>query len=309
MRLKTFFGTTALAMSMIFFNAEAQEDIFTSDVGSVDISDPADHPRPFFFNTFVDATGKAKINNTFFKGDQFQFAIANFEGGSVFYYNPCYIEGAAASLAYTETYYGWKDNPWYGQDHFQTASLSFSAFTKRLDKWFWRAQVQFNLDGWEWDSDYLFYNILLWGRYEICSNWGIHLGFFAETGMQIDRIYPIIGFDWQIAERWKLSAVFPFDVALKYLLTESWTLSIAGRAFDSRHRVNKKQSHAGYLARYLNTGAEFMIRYERGAFEANIHAGSTLGGVYRISDRHNKNAHHYKLDPVGYAGAEIDVKF
>lgn len=309
MRIRKFLTIVALTLGLATNSAEAQLDIFPADVGSDEVDEQDLKPTPFFFNTFVDGVGKAKINNTYFKGDKFQFAIANAELGLVCYYNPCYTEGITTSIAYTETYYGWRENPWFDQEHFQTTSLTFSGFSKRLDRWFWRGMVQFNIDGWNWDGDYAFYNFMMWGRYTLCQDWGIHVGFFAETGMRIDRVYPVIGFDWQISEKWKLNAVFPFDMSLQYAWTKHWTVSLAGRTFDSRHRVNKKNANRQYLARYTNGGIEMMIKYEKNGLTANVHAGSTLGGVYRLSNHDNRDPHHYKLDAAGYAGAEIDVRF
>ena len=61
--------------------------------------------------------------------------------------------------------------------------------------------------------------------------------------------------------------------------------------------------------RYQNVGAEFAVKYENSGITASIHAGSTLGGRYRIANRYNHRARNYHLDPAGYVGGEIDVKF
>lgn len=292
--------------------AWADEDIYPDDIGSEDIEDATKRsPKtPFSFSGFIDAVGKAKINKGFFKDDDFQFAIANAEAAAVFYYCPAYSEGANIALAYTETYYGWKENPWFDQTHFHTLTLSLGGFTKRLNRWIWRGQVQVNYDGFDkFDSEYFNYNLLLWGRYEVCRSVGIHMGFFAETGMNMDRIYPVIGFDWQIAKRWKLNAVFPFDMNLQYLFNQNWTFCLAGRTFDSRHRVGPKESHPRYVARYSNFGIEAMIRYEGYGTIANIHAGFTTGGMFKVANEHNHHPYHYHLDPAGYVGGAIETKF
>jgi hypothetical protein len=61
--------------------------------------------------------------------------------------------------------------------------------------------------------------------------------------------------------------------------------------------------------RYTNSGAEFVIQYENDSVTANIHAGSTLGGQFRVADHNNNHAKNYDFGSAGYVGAEIDVKF
>lgn len=289
--------------------AWAQQEIY-SDVGSEEIDQSKTQGSPFTFSAFTDVTGKAKINKGFFKDDKFQFGIANAELSCVYYYCPEYSEAANVALAYTETYFGWKENPWFDQTHFHTLTLSLGGLTKRFDHWTWRGLIQINYDGFDkFDAEYFNYNFMLWGRYELCQNFGIHMGFFSETGMRMDRIYPIIGFDWQISERWKLSAVFPFDMALSYLIAKHWTVALAGRTFDSRHRVKPHESHAGYVTRYSNFGLEAMLKYEEKGLIANIHVGVTTGGDYRIANSHNHHPRHYHLDPAGYVGAQVESRF
>lgn len=293
----------------------AQEDIYPPDMGSESISQPLKEAAsggksPFSFSAFFDAVDKAEINKGFFKRDHFQFAIANAELAMIFYYNALYEEAANISLGYTETYFGWHENPWFEQTHFHTLSLTLGGITKRVNRWLWRGQLQVNYDGWdELSAEYFNYDIIFWGRYTCCSNVGIHMGFFVETGMRMDRIYPIIGFDWQINSRWKLNAVFPFDMALEYLINKYWTVALAGRTFSSRHRINPDDCHPKYVTRYSNGGIEAMIKYTRAGVSANLHAGVTLGGDLKIANSHNHKPHHYHLDSAGYIGGEVDVRF
>ncbi len=287
----------------------AQQEIY-SDVGSEKIDEVKPQKSPFSFSAFTDVNGKAKINKGFFKGDKFQFGVANGELSCVYYYSPQYEEAANAALAYTETYFGWKENPWFDQTHFHTVTLSLGGITKRFNSWTWRGLLQINYDGFEkFDAEYFNYNIMLWGRYELFKDIGVHMGFFAETGMRMDRIYPIIGFDWKISERWKLNAVFPFDMALQYLIAKHWTIALAGRTFDSRHRVRPHESHSRYVVRYTNFGLEAMLKYEQDGLSANIHAGVTTGGKYRIANAHNHHPHNYHVDPSGYIGALVESRF
>lgn len=293
----------------------ANDDIDSADAGSESITGPFNSPTqkgsPFSFSAYSDAMGKAKIKKGFFKGDHFQFAIANAELSAVYYYCPQYEEATNITLGYTENYFGWKENPWYDQTHFHTITLSFGGTTKRLDRWLWRGQVDFNYEGWdeEFRGEYLNYNLILWGRYTLCQNIGIHMGFFVETGMRMDRIYPIIGFDWQINRKWKLNAVFPFDMSLQYLYNQNWTFALAGRTFSCRHRIKMDDPHPRYVTRYTNFGLEAMIKYSMHNMVANIHAGVTTGGKVKVANPNNHDPHYFELEPVGYVGGEIDMRF
>ncbi len=305
MKLRVFFATFFILAGVFGWS---EVDIDTEDIGSEKIEQPAKR-TPFSFNTYVDVIGSTKIENGFSKGDKVNFAEAEAEVGMVVYYCPAYTEGARIALGYTTTYLNWSDNPWFDQNHYNAVSLIMSSFTKRLDRWFWRSQLSINFDAANWKGSYTSYDILLWGRYTFLENIGIHLGFLAQTGLRLDRVYPIIGFDWQISRQWKLNLVYPVNISLNYAFTPIWSLAIAGRNFNVRYRVNDDDIFRKALVRYTNFGLEFAIKYETKYVSANIHAGATLAGKYRIANQHNRHAHTYDLKSAGYAGAEMDVSF
>lgn len=304
-KLRFFFATWFILVSTIGW---ADIDVDTQDIGSEQIDQPAKQ-SPFSFNTYIDAIGTSKIDKGFYKGDKVHFAEAEVEAGMVVYYCETYTEGAKVAIGYTATYLDWSENPWFDQHHFNTVSFSLTGFTKRIDRWFWRTQLSVNCDAKEWKANYTSYDILLWGRYEYCGNIGVHLGFLAQTGLRLDRVYPIVGFDWQISRKWKLNVVYPLNVSLDYAITPHWILSVAGRSFNSRFRVDDHDLFPQALVRYTNTGAEFAIKYQSNGISANIHAGTTLGGKYRVANRNNHHAHNYRLKGAGYVGGEIDVTF
>lgn len=308
MKLRIFFATWFVLVTMIGW---ADIDIDSQDIGSENIKQPAKR-TPFGFDTHVDYISPSKIERGFFKGDEIHYAEAEAEAGMVVYYCPAYTEGLRTSLSFTTTYIRWDNNPWFDQDHFNIVSLNLSGFSKRVDRWFWRSQLSINFDTHQWNGEYTSYDILLWGRYSYsgCNDdIGIHLGFLAQTGLRLDRVYPIIGFDWRISRDWKLSLVYPVDISLTYSLTHAWSLAVAARFFNSRFRVHHDEIFSKALVRYTNTGAEFAIKYDEKNISANIHAGATLGGKFRVANRHNNHAHNYDLEPAAYAGAEVDVKF
>ena len=126
----------------------------------------------------------------------------------------------------------------------------------------------------------------------------------------MDRIYPIIGFEWEINKKWQLDLVFPVNIDIQYNFNCNWQAAVAMRFFDVRHRVGKDESLTQALVTYRNSGVEFALRYDWDPYiEANMHLGSTIGGMLRIANKDNRKPKHFKLDPSGYFGGEVVYKF
>lgn len=297
-----FIGVFLGAIPLLFAEIEVE------DLSSEDIEEPAKQ-TPFKLDVWTDYMGGAKVRDDYY-GGKLHHAVAIAQMSGVFYYCPAYTEGANAAITYTATRLRWHENPWFDQERFNTVSVAINGFSKRLCNWFWQGQIQANMDmDGSGGFDYMTYDMMLWGRYSYRENIGVHVGLIAQTGMHMDRVYPILGADWQMSRNWKLNLVFPVNVSLEYALNCHWSLALAGRSFDSRHRVGKCEGASKSVFRYENVGAEFAVKYEDRNMTANVHAGSTLGGRLRIANRHNHHSRRYHLDPTGYIGAEVAVKF
>lgn len=292
----------------LFCLAHADSELESQNFGSENITEPA-RQAPFNLDTKVDFTGETKISKGFHRGDHFRFAQVETELGGVFYYVPQYTEGANLTFSYSNTHIGWHHNEYFDQNHFKVFSVSLGGFTKRLQDWFWRSQFSVNFSTERLSAQYVNYDLLFWGRYTLNQAVGIHFGFYAQTGMRMERVYPIFGADWLISPKWKLNLVFPLNISIEYYLTKNWSLSAGGRSFNFRDRVGPHESHAKSLIRYENVGLEFIVKFENKNIAANIHAGSTLGGQFRVANKKNHRPHHYHLDPSGYVGGEIEVNF
>lgn len=239
------------------------------------------------------------------------------EGLGVFYYNPIRKEGLGALGGYTHTEFKWKQNPYFHQRHFHTINAGIVGFSHRLCDWMWKGQVNFNFDvnHFRW-SQYVTADLFFWGRYEYSRCVGFDIGLIALTGMKIDHVYPIIGFDWRINEQWKLNAVFPTDVSLVYQVTKDFQLAVAGRVFYSRHRVGRNEPVPRALIQYQNYGVEFGVTYDPqnlfcwlADFDLNLHIGYAGGGRVKIANRHYHHSHRFFFNGAPYAGGELSVKF
>jgi hypothetical protein len=299
----------ALLMTSPIFSDDTQGDVY----GSESIKEQT-KLTPFGFKAnydYIQDTRFERNNHEDEEHQRFRFALAQAELSAVFYYDACHQEGANVSLGYTNNLLDWKENPFFDQTDFNTVELNLGFFSKRLKNWFWQAQATINFDVDHWNfSDYTYYDLTLWGRYECSSHIGIHAGAIVQTGMKLDRVYPIFGFDWKFADKWTLNLVYPVNIALVYQYSDNWSFSAAGRFFSVRHRVAKDEQLSRGLIRYTNYGAEFMVKYETSEnFWADIHAGYAGEANIRIANRQNDHAHHFHVKGAPYVGAELAVRF
>lgn len=300
---------TALALATVNSYADIDPDDFGIEGIDSPIKDAEDGPFKIRFQG--DYVRPAKVKDSF-NFHKLTFATAQAEIGMVFYYDECIEEGANVTVFYENSYLEWKSNPFFNQTDYNTAGFTLGAFSKRLANWTWNGQLTVSFDNLKyWNiSDYMYYDILLWGRYNVLDNLGFHIGFFAETGMKIDRVYPVIGIDWVYDCHWKLNAIFPLNMSIVYTLDTSWSFALGARIFDERNRVGKNQFLSEGLWHYQAAGAEIGVYYALGKrLTANIHAGSTLGGRIRIGNKNWEHRQRIRLDPAPYAGGEITYNF
>lgn len=309
-KLKTtcaWLGALSLCSGAII--ADEDMDVSLQDLSSEQITGAKESEEsPFRISVHGDWIGRSKIDKKRFHHQSINFSTAEVQAEGVVYYNPECKEGLGVGVGYTHSRFDWHKNRHFDHKNMDQVTLSLTAFSERLHNWLWMSSVVAN---WEPEygnlSEYTNYDIVFWGRYTCVKDFNMHIGFLAQTGMKIDRIYPIIGFDWKINDKWKLNAVYPMNISVVYTINNCWSASLAGRLFDLRYRLGK-HDHKD-LFQYRNTGAELAINYDSKRFIANIHAGVTLGGQFILSNKHNKHKKHFSLESAGYLGGEAAVKF
>ena len=132
------------------------------------------------------------------------------EGTAIFFYDEDVGYGLQALAGYDNAHLDWKDIP-YRSQNFGELIVGLGAFTKMIPDWLWQAQVTMNMDTEHrnWNL-YTNYDLLLWGRYTTCCrDINLHVGFWMQTGMKIDHIYPILGFDWTFNSKLAAQPCFP----------------------------------------------------------------------------------------------------
>lgn len=286
-------------------------DLDSGIFGSEEMVKPEEKRRPFNVVLSYDNVCSSHFSKRRFRRQSQRFSEAEAELGAVYFYTPCFEEGGKISAGYTYTDFDWKQNPYFRQNHFNVATIELGFATKRLSGWLWQANFSMNLDMNHCNvNKYANYDILLWGRYSWGRCFGYHVGFLAYTGMNVNRVWPVIGFDWTINRKWKLNMVYPLNISLVYDVNSKLSLALAGRAFINRYRVGQHEHIPLAIFEYRNSGGEFAVNYQwRPSCKVNLHVGRTIGGLIRISNQNHHHIRNLNIDGACYFGANLDYSF
>lgn len=248
-------------------------------------------------------------------------------------YNPCFHEGFILGLGYGHTELNWNRIRYFDKINYNNAIFSIGCFTYRMQNWRWLFQVNLNMDADKWKfGQYSTYDYLVWGRYEYNCRLGFHFGVYAETGLELGRVFPVLGFDWQIRENWKLNAVFPFNASLIYTVDQHLSLIIGGRFFTDRQRaprhekfdpgididpavVPKRKEHGhehinNPAWRYTNIGIEFGLLHNQCDWMiAEGHVGYTVYGRLKVIHHRRDLPSNLHIMPAVYFGGSLTLRF
>lgn len=264
---------------------------------------------PYQFKLYYDYISRSKLKNCEFEDEKVGFS----EGQTQLYYNTfcsqheCLIFG----LGYSYTHLNWDREGKFDQATFNNLVLSLGSYTTRIPDWLWQGGMSAEIDTRQWSfSNYTLYYFLLWGRYEYRENIGLHIGTIFRTGLRQNKILPIIGFDWTFCQKWKLSIIYPLDISLNYSINDCWSLSVAGRIWNSRHRLDKHDDCPKSIMEYRNRGIEGAVNYHyTKSLTANLHVGCTRGGDVKWTNSNNRHARTFRFESAVYAGGSFEVRF
>ena len=305
---------TLLAMLLAagILHADINDDVFSGDSISLFDTNPDDKSEedgPFFVRAGFDCVGKAKFSEKF-NGEKFRFSEYDIDGSMVIYYNECKREGFALTLGYSHYNLDWHHNPFFHEKNFNMISTGLGFFSHRLCSWDWKGLVKMNFDPCHLNfQQYVNWDFMVWGRYDLGYNFGFHTGFYALTGMKIDRVYPIIGLDWTINDEWKVNAIFPLNFSVIYTLDCNWSFTLASRIWDVRCRAGQDEPLRQALWEYRNVGVELGANFKHSGLNFNAHVGYSTGGRLKISDRHRDHSHRLNFNGAPYVGGEAAYNF
>lgn len=203
------------------------------------------------------------------------------------------------------------DNPEFDQDRFNYLNFSFGGFTKVFESWTWTYTLAAFLDTAELSLiDYALYQGVLWGKYTVCTWVELDFGLLVELGLKKDKVWPILGFIYLPADKWTIHAVFPIDLMLEYKWSPHITCAASIRFLRNRHRLEKEEINSQGIFQYRTTGFEGdLILSPSERFSIKAFVGYTSQGDFKVANRNNKHAHHYKFEGSPYAGVSALISF
>ncbi len=263
---------------------------------------------------FADYIGPAYFENSPLKNQSLSYFQTDAYLGQGFVFNE--YEAAIFELGYSWTHLGWKENPYFLQDDFHFVNLLFNGSTSRIEDWYWRVNASLNFDRNSFNlTENSLYGLTLWGRYDLCDSilpgFGLNIGFVGRTGIDQTLLCPILGIDFELRDNIKLNLVYPVDISAIYTINENWSLALAGKFWDFRHRITKNDNLPRGIVDYKNKGAEFAINYDcTENFTANVHVGTTFKNAdIKITDKYDREVADNKFKGVGYLGGGLSFKF
>ncbi len=258
--------------------------------------------------------GKAKFTTEDVEGSHLRYSDAYANGYYSFCMNPC--NSLTFQAGYTRMDLDWKQNPRFTVDDYNFATASLGWVSNSLTDWRWVLSGGMSVDMHSWNFGRTgVYNLMMWGRYAIHCNLGMHVGFWGYAGIRNVHVLPIIGLDWTIREKWALHAIFPLDISLEDKFNRNWSTYLAFAGFGGPYRYPMRArggigAFKSPIVQINSTGLELDLEYNLGTYlTAGIGAGWNFGGWMRIGDHHNRHRKYYKFDSAPYGEAYLGVSF
>ena len=206
----------------------------------------------------------------------------------------------------------WRGNPYFTETHFPEVGLSIAGMTSCIPRWCWIGAIGLFVQTERKASigKYGTWRGLLYGRYALCKDFGVDIGFLVERGIDNTFIFPIVGFDWCITRRLRADVVFPLDAALTYCINPYLSVAVGARWIRTRLRLGENNPLPLGILEFRTYGAEgrLIIRPSPG-FGIELFAGATIDGWIRVE---NPTAFHLQYENVNgapYVGAEAYAHF
>lgn len=263
----------------------------------------------------VRGVGKAKMRSHPVRGTHATYV----EGGASVFYSQFLDPNNSLTwrLGYSAFKFDWPENPRFRREEYNYAVGSVAVVSNSIERWRWVLSLGTSVD----TKDFNFgqtavYYGLFWGRYHWRNDVGLHIGFVGNTGMNNNYVFPILGFDWQINQKWKINAIFPLNMSIEYFFNQHWSTSaeltcIGGPTYRTPRRAHEGigEFHKAIFEIY-SKGVDLNLRYKSGKyFTASIGGGWDFGGWILIRDQYNHNGKYYKFDGAPYVQANVGVTF
>ncbi|NGX60718.1 MAG: Ribonuclease HIII [Chlamydiae bacterium] len=269
-------------------------------------------PPPFYpFSISGNYLGMAKADFRTSGLEESDLVYNQADAAFAFTYSCSPVWGWIFGTGWVGTEVNMKDNPEFEETEFHYVNLSCGAFTKAFPDWTWTLTLAAFFDTAEFSLiDYTLYQGVLWGKYDFCKWLEFDFGLITEVGLSKEKIWPILGFVYQISDCLRLNAVYPINIALEYAVSPSIQVAASIRFLRNRHRVLPTEPNPRGIFEYHTTGAELDLIYSPiEILSIKGYAGSTSDGDLKITNQNDHDATHFKFDGSFYAGITAVVVF
>jgi hypothetical protein len=217
---------------------------------------------------------------------------------------------------YTYMNIDWDENPRFSQKQFNIGTASLAWISTSVDCWRWILRGGASVDTHSFNFGHTgVYHGLLWGRYQHTERLGLHLGAFGYGGIHNYYVMPVIGFDWLMSCKWRLNVIFPLDMAIRYYMSENWTLKVAYSGFGGPYRYpfrarGGEGSYSSPIFMIHSNGADIDLKYHyKNTFYVSIGGGYNFGGWILIRNNENHHGKYYDYNTAPYALADFGLTF
>lgn len=220
-------------------------------------------------------------------------------------------EGITGIVGVDTVYLDFTRNPYFRKKEFSSIDVGFLGYTTRVNRWLWQvgSAAQISLDYGTIGGRYTRYTVMAWGQYTYTKTINLHAGFYAFYNLRKNKVYPIIGFDWQPSKHWILNMVFPMNVSVNYIFNPCLSLGVAWLPIWSRHRVGKDEPDSRGIWENRDNGVQLVLNYVTPSLIASVYAGQALGGTLKIMDQTGRIATFFKYKSSPYAGLRLMAPF
>lgn len=264
---------------------------------------------PFSLEGGYVAAMPARLCEEGIEGEELRFARAETRLNYTYAMTPCF--GLLMGAGYDRITLDWHKNPFFKEKHFGYVNFAIGAYTTAFCDFLWSATLAIFIDTEVLDiTNYALYEGVFFGEHKLSQELRFQVGFIVESGLNNDKIWPILGFEWDGGKRWRIGAVYPLDIAIEYRLMPELSIATSARFFQSRHRLKISEPLSQGLFQYQNIGIEgSLLCHPIQGFVLNGFIGTTLKGDLKITNPNYLIGTHYKLNNALYGGLEANLMF
>ena len=219
-------------------------------------------------------------------------------------------------LGYQHLRIHWDENPRFKGPDYNYADVSVGFLSDALEDWRWflNGGVLVSTDDFNFGRTGVWYG-LMWGRLNYNKYLGFHVGFWGQVGVKNSYMLPVIGFDLKFAEKWKMTAIFPFDFSLTYILTPAADLGIRVATYGGFYKMPYRAKGGvgefddGIFSIYSKSlNLYYAVRLKEKLYW-DISGGYNFGGWILSKDADNHHGKYYKFKSAPCATTSLVINF